>query len=105
MKIIVCIKQIRHTYARTGMDHARHFLAPEDDVYRINPHDEVALELALRVKDTRENIEIVLITLGPLIADEALRRCLAMGADHLFRVDCNSGMDSWKKSLALSQTI
>jgi electron transfer flavoprotein beta subunit len=105
MKIIVCLKQIRHTYARTGMDPAHHFLAPEDDVYRVNPYDEAAVELALGVKDNREDTEIVLLTLGPLIADEALRRCLAMGADHLFRIDTKSSMDPWEKSLALSQTI
>lgn len=87
------------------MDHARHFLAPEDNVYRINPHDEAALELALRVKDTREETEIVLLTLGPQIADEALRRCLAMGADHLYRIDCNRSPDPWEKSLALTRTV
>jgi len=105
MKIIICVKQIRHTYARTGMDHARHFLAPEDEVCRINPHDEAALELALRVKDTREDTEIVLLTLGPQIADEALRRCLAMGADHLYRIDGDRDPDPWEKSLALTRTI
>jgi len=105
MKIIVCIKQIRHTYARSGMDHTRHFLTPEDSVYRINPHDEAALELALRVKDNQEDTEVVLLTLGPHIADEALRRCLAMGADHLYRIDCNHCPDPWEKSLALTRTI
>jgi electron transfer flavoprotein beta subunit len=105
MKIIVCIKQIRHTYARTGMDHALYFLAPEDNVYRINPHDEAALELALRVKDTREDTEIMLLTLGPQIADEPLRRCLAMGANHLYRIDCDRSLDPWEKSLALTRTI
>jgi electron transfer flavoprotein beta subunit len=105
MKIIVCVKQIRHTYARTGMDPGRHFLALEDSVYRANPYDEAALELALGVKDSRENTEIVLLTLGPLIADEALKRCLAMGADHLLRIDCSSSPDPWEKSLALFQAI
>jgi electron transfer flavoprotein beta subunit len=105
MKIVVCIKQICHTYARTGVDHGRHFLAPEDIVYRINPHDEAALELALSVKDTRKGTEIVLLTLGAQIAGEALRRCLAMGADHLCRIDCNRSPDPWEKSLALARTI
>ena len=105
MRIVICIKQIRHTYARTGMDHGRHFLAPEDNVYRINPHDEAALELALGVKETCKDTEIVLLTLGPQIADEALRRCLAMGADHLCRIDCNRSPDPWEKSLALARTI
>ncbi len=105
MRIVVCIKQIRHTYARTGMDHARHFLAPEDKVYRINPHDEAALELALNVKDSREGTEIVLLTLGPQMADESLRRCLAMGADHLYRINCKSTPDPWEKSIALTRAI
>ena len=105
MKIIVCIKQIRHTYARTGMDPARHFLTPEDSVYRINPHDEAALELALGVKDTRVNAEIGLLTIGSHMADEALRRSLAMGADHLHRIDGDNGLDPWLKSLALARTI
>ena len=51
MKIIVCAKQIRHTYARTGISPESHFICPEDGVYRVNPHDEAALELALRLKD------------------------------------------------------
>ncbi len=87
------------------MDPGHHFLAPEDNVYRVNPYDETALELALGVKDNRENTQIVLLTLGPQIADEALKRCLAMGADHLLRIDCSCNPDPWEKSLALSQTI
>ena len=105
MRIIVCIKQIRHTYARTGMDHTKHFLAPEDKVYRINPHDEAALELALGIKDSREGTEIELLTLGPRMVDDVLRRCLAMGADHLYRIDCSSDQDPWEKSLALARAI
>lgn len=105
MKIVVCIKQIHHTYARTGMDPARYFLAPEDKVYRTNPHDEAALELALSFRDTRQGTEVVLLTLGPQMAGEALRRCLAMGADHLYRIDCNRRPDPWEKSLALARTI
>ena len=46
MRIIVCVKQICHTYARTGMDPEKNFLAPDDKIYRVNPHDEVAMGLA-----------------------------------------------------------
>jgi electron transfer flavoprotein beta subunit len=105
MKIIVCIKQIRHTYARTGMDHAQHFLALEDNIYRVNPHDEAAIELALRATDNRVDTEIALLTMGSQIAEEALRRCLAMGADHLYRIESNRSPDPWEKSLALTRTI
>ena len=86
MKIIVCAKQIRHTYARTGTSPESHYIRPEDGVYRVNPHDEAALELALRLKDEDENTTVVLLTLGPMIAEDEIRRCLAAGADDLYQI-------------------
>ncbi len=38
MRIAVCVKQISHAYARTGIDPERDFLAPEDEVFRVNPY-------------------------------------------------------------------
>ena len=87
MKIIVCAKQIRHTYARTGTSPESHYIRPEDGVYRVNPHDEAALELALRLKDAYENTTVVLLTLGPMIAEEEVRRCMATGADDLYQIN------------------
>lgn len=89
MKIIVCAKQILHTYARTGTSPESHYICPEDGVYRVNPHDEAALELALRLKDQHENTTVVLLTLGPMIAEEALRRCMATGVDDLYQIPVN----------------
>jgi electron transfer flavoprotein beta subunit len=89
MKIIVCAKQIRHTYARTGTSPESHYIRPEDGVYRVNPHDEAALELALRLKDEYKNTTVVLLTLGPMIAEDEIRRCLATGADDLYQINVN----------------
>ena len=105
MRIIVCIKQIGHIYARTGMDPDRYFLAPEDKIYRVNPYDEVALELALRLKERQGQGEIMILTLGPIIAEAELRRCLAMGAQTLFQIDAEGEMDPWRKSGLLAQAI
>lgn len=104
MKIIVCIKQIAHTYCRSGFDPDRHFLAPEDTLYRINPYDEAALGLALTVKEALGRGEISLLTLGPLMAETELRRCLALGADHIYQIDEESA-DPWVKSIYLAQAI
>lgn len=105
MRIIVCVKQICHTYARTGMDPEQNFLAPEDKIYRVNPYDEVAMELALRLKEFLGGGEIIILTLGPIIAEAELRRCLAMGADHLYQIDMNGRMDPWRKSGLLARAI
>jgi electron transfer flavoprotein beta subunit len=105
MKTVVCIKQIAHTYARTGMDPQTDFLTSEDQVFRINPYDELAVAMALRIKGLMGEGEIVLISLGPIIAEKELRRCLAMGADCLYQIDVTGHMDPWRKSVFLARAI
>jgi electron transfer flavoprotein beta subunit len=115
MKIIVCAKQIRHTYARTGISPESHFICPEDGVYRVNPHDEAALELALGLKDEDEKITVTLLTLGPMIAQHEIQRCLATGADDLYQIKVNGQPtshsdpldqpDPWVKSDLLSRAV
>ncbi len=105
MRIIVCMKQICLTYARTGTDPERHFLAPEDHVYRINPYDEVALELGLCLREEEKGGDVIILTLGPLIAEAELRRCLAMGARDCVWIDVEDETDPWRKSILLSRAI
>ncbi len=99
MRIIVAVKQVRMTYARTGMDPETHFLASEDSVCRINPYDEVAIELALRLKESQGEGDVIILTLGPIIAEEELRRCMAMGADDIYQIQPENRVDDpWQKS-------
>ncbi len=111
MKIIVCAKQIRHTYTRTGINPDTRYINPEDSIFRVNPYDEAATELALRLKETIKNTEISLLTLGDMISESQMRRCLATGADHLYQVsfkgledtDSLSQPDPWVKANLISQ--
>lgn len=105
MRIVVCVKQICYTYARTGMELEQHYLAPEDKIYRVNPYDEVAMELALRTKESLGEGEIFMLSLGPVIAEQELKRCLAMGGDSLFQIDIPDDMDPWRKSGLLAEAI
>jgi len=47
----------------------------------MNPFDEVALEAALRLRESGTATEIVAATAGPEAAEETLRTALALGAD------------------------
>ena len=105
MHIVVCLKQIVYAYARTGFAPDQHFLAPEDTITCVNRHDEAALEIALRVKDTIDNTRVTLLTLGPLIVETELRRCLAMGADRLCRIDLEGELDPWAKARVMATFI
>ena len=98
MKIVVCVKQIVHVYARTGMDPSTHFIADEDRVNIINPLDELAVEEAVRLREARGG-EVILLPLGELIAERGLRRCFAMGADRMIRIDDfpSDAMDAWTR--------
>jgi electron transfer flavoprotein beta subunit len=103
MRIIVCVKQIRLIYARTSLDPEQHFIGPEDCVFRINPYDEAALELALKIKDQKDDAEIILLTLGPIIAETELRRCMALGADDVYQIETEEELDPWSKSKLLAR--
>ncbi len=111
MKIIVCAKQICYTYTRTGNDPDTKYVNPEDSIFRVNPYDEAATEIALRLQDIVGDTQIDLLTLGDMISEDQLRRCLATGPDHLYQIDFNghkdpdpfSQPDPWVKADLISQ--
>src|SRR5450759_4383998 len=47
----------------------------------MNPFDEIAVEEALRLKESGKATEIVVVSIGPPQASETIRTALAMGAD------------------------
>ena len=73
----------------------------------INPADEYALELALRLKDKHRSVCITVITMAPQYADYILRTALAMGADKAVHVSdaAFAGADTIATSHILSRAI
>jgi electron transfer flavoprotein beta subunit len=59
----------------------------------INPFDEIAIEAALRLKESGTFGQVVLVTIGPAEADQQLRTGLAMGADRAIRVDAPAELE------------
>ena len=59
----------------------------------INPFDEIAIEAALRLKETGAFTQVVLVTIGPVEAEQQLRTGLAMGADRAVRVDATGELE------------
>lgn len=81
MKIIVLIKQVPDTWSDRRIDTATGLIdrAASDRV--IDEISERALEVALARKDGDKTTEVVVMTMGPPEAKDALRKALAMGAD------------------------
>ena len=106
IKILVCFKQVAYFYSRMGMDSSGK-IDPDGIIYVPNPYDEVALEEALRIKESVNQTEVILISMGPLRVEKALRYGLAMGADRAIHVfEENSEMiDPYIRSKAFAKVI
>ena len=80
MKILVCIKQVPDT---TDIKWTENNTIQREGVESvINPFDVYALEEALKLEKKLDNVEITTITMGPLQAEEMLKKTIAIGCDN-----------------------
>jgi electron transfer flavoprotein beta subunit len=104
MKILVTVKQVatleeEFQIRADGKDVKAEFLLRD-----LNEWDDYSLEEAMRIKEAATApVEVVVVCIAPQEADEALRKCLAKGADRAIRVwsDAIEGSDS----IAIAQLI
>lgn len=101
MNILVCIKQVPDT-TEVKLDPKTGTLIRDGVPSIINPDDKAGLEEALNLKD-KYKANVCVLTMGPPQAKNALRECLAMGADRaiLLTDRAFAGADT----LATSSTI
>ncbi len=104
MKIAVCVKQIPEGSRRIDPESKRLDRSGEG---ALNPFDAHAVEEALRLKDAGGEGEIVLVSMGPAKAQDALRKALAMGADRAVLVsdDGAAGADLVATSSVLAKAL
>src|SRR3954452_13183423 len=104
MKIAVCVKQVPEGNRRIDPDSKRLDRAGEG---ALNPFDANAVEEALRLKDAGGDGEVVLVSMGPPKAQDALRKALAMGADRALLIsdDDAAGADLVATSAVLAKAL
>src|SRR3982750_4681564 len=89
MKIVVPVKRVvdKDIKIRVKADGSGVELA--NVKMSMNPFDEIAVEEALRLKETGKATEVIAVSIGPQQAGETIRTALAMGADRgiLVKVD------------------
>ena len=106
MKILVCIKQVPDTN-EVKLDPKTGTLIREGVPSIINHDDKNALEEALTLKDSRDDVNITVICMGPPQADVALREALAMGADEAILLSDRAfgGSDTWATSYIIAEAV
>ena len=105
MKFIVCIKQVP-AVSELKFDSVKRTLIREGVHNEINPFDRRALTFAATAKEEYGG-EVVVMTMGPPQAKEALTEAMAMGADRALHLldRAFAGSDTLATSRALSMAI
>ncbi len=105
MEFIVCVKQVPDT-TEIKIDPATNTLIRQGVPSIVNPFDKNALEAALQLKE-KHGGKVTVITMGPSQAEEALKECLAMGADDAYLVSDRAfgGADTLATSYTLAAAI
>ena len=79
MDIVVCIKQVPDT-TEVKIDPKTNTLVRQGVPSIVNPFDKNAIEAGLRLKE-KYGGRVTVVSMGPPQANDALKECLAMGAD------------------------
>lgn len=106
MNILVCIKQVPDTTV-IKIDPIKNTLIRDGVPSIVNPFDGYALEAAARIKDKSPDTKIVVMSMGPEQAKNALKECLAIAADKAYLITDRAfgGSDTLATSYILSCAI
>jgi electron transfer flavoprotein beta subunit len=106
MKLAVCVKAVPDASAGRRLDPATNRLDRSGEL-AISDWDTYAVEEALKLKEAAGDGEVVVVSMGPERAMDALRKALAMGADRAVLVTDASleGADLLATSKALAGAL
>ncbi len=94
MKILVPIKRVPDSDTRIRVKSDGSGIVTDGVKFSVNPFDAIAVEQALRLKESGAATEVVLVSLGNEECVESLRVGLAMGADRAVLVRVDTALDS-----------
>ncbi|HMM22550.1 MAG TPA: electron transfer flavoprotein subunit beta/FixA family protein [Selenomonadales bacterium] len=105
MEFVVCIKQVPDT-TEVKIDPVTNTLIRQGVPSIVNPFDKNALEAALQLKE-KHGGKVTVISMGPPQAKDALKECLAMGADAAVLISDRAfgGADTLATSYTLAAAI
>jgi electron transfer flavoprotein beta subunit len=105
MHIVVCIKQVPDS-AQIRVHPVTNTIMRQGVPTIINPYDLFALEEALRIRD-RFGGEVTVLTMGPPMAEDSLRKAMTFGADRAVLLTDRffAGSDTLATSYALATAI
>ena len=101
MKILVTIKRVEDYESKIKVKPDHTWIITDGVNYRANPFDEIAVEEALRLRDSNLPSEVIAVSVGSAASSAEIRSALAMGADKGILVK----QDGWVDSDAVARCL
>jgi electron transfer flavoprotein beta subunit len=87
MKVLVSVKRVVDYNVKVRVKSDGTGVETANVKMSMNPFDEIAVEEAVRLKETGVATEIIAVSCGPLACQETLRTALAIGADRAILIE------------------
>lgn len=93
MKILVPVKRVVDAYVTIRVKSDGSGVDTNNVKMSLNPFCEIALEEAIRIKESGAATEVVMVSVGSADIESVMRSGLAMGADRAIRVDADNDVE------------
>ena len=105
MKVLVPVKRVVDHNVKIRVKSDGSGVETAGVKFSMNPFDEIAVEEAVRMKESGTAAEVVAVSVGPAAAQETLRTALAMGADRAILVAADGGLEPLAVAKALKALV
>ena len=93
MKVLVPVKRVVDYNVKVRVKPDKSGVELANVKMAMNPFDEIAVEQALRLKETGNAGEVVAVSIGPTQNQETIRTALAMGADRGIHIEAPQNIE------------
>ena len=104
MNLAVCLKRVPDSTAKIKIAADGKSIDPQGVEFAISPYDEIAIELALRLK-VKAGGEVIGVSVDPDGNDVAMRKALAIGIDKGVKVKGGVGFDIFATAQILAGVL
>lgn len=105
MKVLVAIKRVIDYNVKVRVKADNSGVDLTNVKMSMNPFCEIAVEEAVRLKEKGVATEIVIVSVGPITAQEQLRTALALGADRAILIEATEELNSLAVAKALKAIV
>lgn len=105
MKVLVAVKRVIDYNVKVRVKADNSDVDLTNVKMAMNPFCEIAVEEAVRLKEKGVATEIVVVSIGPKVAQEQIRTALALGADRGILIETDEKLESLSVAKALKAVV